>query len=178
MRHLETELAQARERVSSHREVFANALNDYSRHIEDLFSRGMAQEFRRLCPLAHAKGNIVVQQGEDINEWGLEVRVGFDGKNILPLSVAPLSRGQEVITSLYLVLAALRTVRATPILVLDELMSLLDESNAPKVLSGLKETGVQSFVATPHNRYWAYTQADVGDFPRKRRPRKRHRQLR
>jgi len=40
-------------------------------------------------------------------------------------------------------------------------MSLLDESNAPKVLAGLKETGVQSFVATPQNRYEANEEASV-----------------
>lgn len=161
LRVLETELAQARERVSEHRDLFERAIQDYSDHIDQLFGRGMAKEFRQLCPLANAQGNLIVHKSDDVNDWSLEVRIGFDGKNRLPLSEAPLSRGQEVLTSLYLVLAALRTVRATPILLLDELMSLLDESNAPKVLAGLKETGVQSFVATPQNRYEANEEASV-----------------
>jgi chromosome segregation ATPase len=122
----------------------------------------MAHEFRQLCPLANARGEItVIKSDEDVNDWGLEVRIGFDGKQRESLSSAPLSRGQEVLTSLYLVLAALRTVHATPILVLDELMSLLDERNAPKVLAGLKETRVQCFVATPQSRSGADEQADV-----------------
>lgn len=79
----------------------------------------------------------------------------------MSLLEAPLSRGQEVLTSLYLVLAALRAVHATPILLLDELVALLDESNAPKVLAGLRETGVQAFVATPQNRLGANEEADV-----------------
>ena len=66
-----------------------------------------------------------------------------------------------MLTGLYLVLAALRTVHATPILLLDELMSFLDERNAPRVMAGLRETGVQCFVATPQSRPEADEHADV-----------------
>jgi chromosome segregation ATPase len=161
LRALEAELVQARQRVAEHRDLFERAMQDYSEHIDTLFSRGMAREFRQLCLLANAQGNLIVRKSEDVNDWSLDVLIGFDGKNRLPLAEAPLSRGQEVLTSLYLVLAALRTVHATPILLLDELMSLLDESNAPKVLAGLKQTGVQSFVATPQYRYEANGEADI-----------------
>lgn len=162
MRELDRELGQARSRVLEHRDVFERAMKDYSEHIDQIFSRGMAHEFRQLCPLANARGDItVLKSAEDVNDWGLEVRIGFDGKPRESLSSAPLSRGQEVLTSLYLVLAALRTVHATPILVLDELMSLLDEQNAPNVLAGLRETKVQCFIATPQSRFGADEQADV-----------------
>ena len=58
-------------------------------------------------------------------------------------------------------LAALRAVRATPILLLDELVALLDENNAPRILQGLRETGVQAFVATPQTRLRTNAEADV-----------------
>jgi len=145
-----------------HRALFEQATQDYRLHIDQLFTRGMAFEFQKLCQLVNARGDISVQQSpEDLDEWGLDVRIGFDGKPRASLPNAPLSRGQEVLTGLYLVLAALRTVHATPVLLLDELMSFLDERNAPRVMAGLRETGVQCFVATPQSRPEADEHADV-----------------
>ena len=167
---LERELTQARERVAQHYDIYEKAQQDYSSHIDDLFGKRMAHEFKQLCPLANAKGSLFVVKGDDMSEWSLDVRIGFDGKNRVVLADAPLSRGQEVITSLYLVLAALRAVRATPILLLDELVALLDETNAPRVLQGLRETGVQAFVATPQVRLRTDAEADViWGFSRKRK---------
>jgi recombinational DNA repair ATPase RecF len=100
-----------------------------------------------------------MNDGED--HWGLDVKVGFDGKPRQPLESANLSQGQEVMTGLFLVLAALNTVGATPILLLDELMSTLDEVNAPLVLRSLKMAQAQCLVATPHIRPQADVIADV-----------------
>lgn len=162
LQSLHDEVAVARSNVLEHRELFTRATHDYGVHIDQLFTRGMAREFHKLCQLVNARGDINVLRGEgDLNDWGLDVRIGFDGKSKQPLSSAPLSRGQEVLTGLYLVLSALRAVHATPILLLDELMSLLDEENVPRVLAGLRETGVQCFVATPQSRSGADEHADV-----------------
>ena len=112
-----------------------------------------------ICAQADGRGDIRVTGNDD--NWGLEVRVGFHDKPRLSLENAPLSQGQEVMTGLFLVLAALQTVRATPILLLDELMSTLDEVNAPLVLSRLQMAGAQCFVATPHIRPQADAISDV-----------------
>ena len=162
LQQLHQEVTTARQNVSEHRALFEHALRDYRLHIDQLFTRGMAFEFQRLCQLVNARGDISVQQSpEDLDDWGLDVRIGFDGKPREALPNASLSRGQEVLTGLYLVLAALRTVHATPVLLLDELMSLLDEENAPRVMAGLRETGVQCFVATPQSRPEADEHSDV-----------------
>lgn len=93
--------------------------------------------------------------------WHMHVRIGFHGKERQSWELAPLSQGQEVMTGLLLVLAALKAVEATSILLLDELMSTLDEVNAPLVLQQLRVTGAQCFVATPHVRPQADVIADV-----------------
>ncbi len=162
LQQLHHEVTTARQHVLEHRALFEQATQDYRLHIDQLFTRGMAFEFQKLCQLVNARGDISVQQSpEDLDDWGLDVRIGFDGKPRASLPNAPLSRGQEVLTGLYLVLAALRTVHATPVLLLDELMSFLDERNAPRVMAGLRETGVQCFVATPQSRPEADEHADV-----------------
>jgi chromosome segregation ATPase len=162
LERLRGEVEDMRTRAREARELFDRATNDYSHHIDPIFSQGMNREFRQLCRAADAQSAITVLKSEsDLDDWSLDIRIGFDGKARLPLSSAPLSRGQEVLTGLYLVLAALRAVKATPILILDELMSLLDERNAPRVLAGLRDAGVQCFVATPQSRPGADEFADV-----------------
>lgn len=152
-------LAEMRKRERDHRQLFEKALADFQTHLNDLFSKGMNREFRKLCRLAGGRGEIELIGDED--HWGLEVKIGFDAKPMQSLETAYLSQGQGVMTGLFLILAALQAVRATPILLLDELMSTLDEFNAPLVLEQLRITGAQCFVATPHIRPQADSIADA-----------------
>lgn len=162
LEQLSNQLDDMRSRARDARELFERATQDYSHHIDQIFSQGMNREFRQLCRAVDAQSDVtVLKSAGDLDNWSLDIRIGFDGKNKQPLSSAPLSRGQEVLTGLYLVLAALRAVKATPILILDELMSLLDERNAPRVLAGLRDAHVQCFVATPQSRPGADEFSDV-----------------
>lgn len=158
--NLRQEVNDMRTREGEARAVFDRALTDFRQHVQEMFGQGMNRQFRVLCQKAGAQGDIIVSNdGED--HWGLEVKIGFDGKSRQTLESANLSQGQEVMTGLFLVLAALNAVGATPILLLDELMSTLDEVNAPLVLRSLKATQVQCLVATPHVRPQADAIADV-----------------
>jgi chromosome segregation protein len=154
------EAAAMREREQEHRALFDQALQDFREYIQQLFGQGMNREFKRLCALARADGEIRVENDAE-DHWALQVRIGFGGKLRQELESASLSQGQEVITGLFLVLAALQAVRATPILLLDELMSTLDEYYAPLVLDQLRVTDAQCFVATPHVRPQADAIADA-----------------
>ena len=159
VRYLGEEVSNMRQREQEHHELFEKALYDFQRHIDHLFNRGMAPTFRRFCTQVGAVGEIRAWGTEDL--WQMDVLVGYHGKDRQPWEAAPLSQGQEVMTGLLLVLAALQAVGATPILLLDELMSTLDEVNAPLVLEQLRQVRAQCFVATPHFRPQADTLADV-----------------
>lgn len=155
-----SEVEEMRQREIEHRTLFGQALEDFRQYTNQLFGQGMNREFRRLCGLAGADGEVRVEC-DDQDHWSLRVRVGFHDKPRQDIESAPLSQGQEVVTGLFLVLAALQAVKATPILLLDELMSTLDEVIAPLVLQQLKLTDAQCFVATPHIRPQADAIADA-----------------
>lgn len=158
--YLRDEVDQMRARESQHRSLFEEAQRDFREYVHHLFDRQMHQSFRTLCAQVDAQGEIKLHDDAQDN-WHMSVRVGFHHKPMQALENAPLSQGEQVITGLFLVLAALQAVRATPILLLDELMSTLDEINAPIVLEGLRRTGAQCFIATPHIRPQADAIADV-----------------
>jgi chromosome segregation ATPase len=156
------EITTAKQRQYEARELLEKARGDYEREVQHVFNQRMAHEFRNLCKSVKAQGSLDAQTGGgDFDDWSLEVRVGFNNKRINSLAQAYLSRGQSVLTSLFLVLAALRAIGAAPILILDELMSLLDEANAPLVLESLRSTEAQCFVATPQSRAGLENYADV-----------------
>lgn len=157
--YAQQEVTTMRERERQHRQLFDEAVHDFRLHIEALFNLGMNRAFKEFCALLGAVGEVKVEGAEDV--WHMQVRIGFHGKERQSWELAPLSQGQEVMTGLLLVLAALKAVEATPILLLDELMSTLDEVNAPLVLQQLRITGTQCFVATPHIRPQADVIADV-----------------
>lgn len=157
--YAQQEVSTMRERERQHRQLFDEAVRDFRLHIEALFNQGMNRAFKEFCSLVGAAGEVRVEGAEDM--WHMHVRIGFHGKERQSWELAPLSQGQEVMTGLLLVLAALKAVEATSILLLDELMSTLDEVNAPLVLQQLRVTGAQCFVATPHVRPQADVIADV-----------------
>ncbi len=157
--YAQQEVETMRERERQHRQLFDEAVRDFRLHIEALFNQGMSRAFKEFCSLLGAAGEVKVEGADDV--WHMQVRIGFHGKERQSWELAPLSQGQEVMTGLLLVLAALKAVEATPILLLDELMSTLDEVNAPLVLQQLRITGAQCFVATPHIRPQADVIADV-----------------
>jgi chromosome segregation ATPase len=156
------ELKAAKQRHLEARELLEKAREDYEREVQQVFNQRMASEFRNLCKSVKAQGHLDAQTGGgDFDDWSLEVRVGFNNKRVTSLAHAYLSRGQSVLTSLFLVLSALRAIGAAPILILDELMSLLDEANAPLVLESLRSTDAQCFVATPQSRAGLENYADI-----------------
>ncbi|HNT75679.1 MAG TPA: ATP-binding protein [Anaerolineae bacterium] len=158
--YLRDEIAKMRQREQEHRAMFEEAQRDFRDYVRRLFDRQMDATFRKLCTHVEARGEIRLQDDAQDN-WHMEVRIGFHDKPLRSLEDAPLSQGQQVITGLFLVLAALQAVQSTPILLLDELMSTLDEVNAPIVLDGLRRTGAQCLIATPHIRPQADAVADV-----------------
>jgi len=158
--YLRDEVAKMRQREQEHRALFEEAQRDFREYVRHLFDRQMDAMFRKLCAHVEARGEIKLQDDAQDN-WHMGVRIGFHEKPMHSLEDAPLSQGQQVMTGLFLVLAALQAVQSTPILLLDELMSTLDEVNAPIVLDGLRRAGAQCLIATPHIRPQADIVADV-----------------
>ncbi len=157
---LRVEVHEMREREQEYQRLYREARLDFKNYVENLFNRQIHRSFRDLCGHVQARGSVELK-GDDRDNWHMNVRIGFHEKPAYPLEDAPLSQGQKVMTGLFLVLSALQAVGATPILLLDELMSTLDEINAPSVLDGLRSTGAQCLVATPHIRPQADAVADA-----------------
>jgi chromosome segregation ATPase len=144
--HSDTELTAMRARIQGQEELFRRAQHDFEDHVTHLFNARMAKHFRDYCKYADGRGGVQLLHDAD-DHWALNVSVGYHGKPMEPLEVAPLSTGERIFTGLYMVLAALRAADAEPLLILDELFGTLDKANGLLVLQRLRETGAQSFVA-------------------------------
>lgn len=144
--HSDGELTSMRARIQDQEELFRRAQHDFEEHVTHLFSTRMARHFRDYCKYANGRGNVQLMHDAD-DHWALNVSVGYHGKPMEPLEIAPLSTGERIFTGLYMVLSALRAADAEPLLILDELFGTLDKANGLLVLQRLRETGAQSFVA-------------------------------
>jgi chromosome segregation protein len=111
--------------------------------------RGHFQElFRRL--FGGGEANIVVDEGEDVLECGIEIVARPPGKEACSISL--LSGGEKTLTCVALLLAVFRS-KPSPFCVLDEVDAALDEANIGRFISVLREfLSFTQFVVISHSK--------------------------
>jgi chromosome segregation protein len=123
-------------------------------------SRGLFQEtfeavkahfneiFRKL--FGGGKADLILEQGEDILEAGIEILARPPGKE--PRNISLLSGGEKTMTMIALLFAVFRS-RPAPFCILDEVDAPLDEANVDRFNLIVREFMDQSqFVIVTHNK--------------------------
>ncbi len=131
-------LAKIIERINADsRRLFAETLETVRGHFQKLF--------RDL--FGGGQGDIVLEEGVDILESGIEIVARPPGKE--PRSISLLSGGEKTLTCVALLLAMFRS-RPSPFCVLDEVDAALDEANIDRFTAVLKDflTWTQFIIVT------------------------------
>lgn len=124
--------------------------------------RGHFQElFRRLFGGGEADLVLVVEEGEDVLEGGIEITACPPGKETRTISL--LSGGEKTLTCIALLLAVFRS-RPSPFCILDEVDAALDEANIGRFTTVLSEflSSTQFVVVTHSKRTMAGAQTLLG----------------
>ena len=129
--------------------------------------RGYFQElFRKL--FAGGQADIVLEDGVDVLESGIEITARPPGKELRALSL--LSGGEKTLTAIALLLAIFRN-KPSPFCVLDEVDAALDEANTQRLAGVLREFLDRSqFIVVTHkkrtmaaaDRLWGVTMQESG----------------
>ncbi|MEZ5340227.1 MAG: AAA family ATPase [Acidimicrobiales bacterium] len=106
--------------------VFAAAYADVAANFVDLFET--------LFP--GGKGSVVLTNGDDLLNCGIEIEAKPSGKNVKKLSL--LSGGERTLTALGFLFAVFRS-RPSPFYVMDEVEAALDDMNLHRFLSLVNE---------------------------------------
>ena len=100
--------------------------------------------------LAAMCANLVLTEGDDVLEAGVEIMASPPGKKLKSISL--LSGGEQTMTAVAL-LFALYQVKPSPFCVLDELDAPLDDANTERYVSKLKEFLTHSqFIVITHSK--------------------------
>jgi len=122
------------------RRLFAETLETVRGYFQGLF--------RKLFGGGHA--DIVLEEGEDILECGIEIVGRPPGKE--PRSISLLSGGEKTLTCVALLMAIFRS-RPSPFCVLDEVDAALDEANIERFIKVLKEfLAWTQFIVVTHSK--------------------------
>ena len=122
------------------RRLFSETLETVKGHFQQLF--------RKL--FGGGQADIVLEEGEDILECGIEIVARPPGKE--PRSISLLSGGEKTLTCVALLLAIFRS-RPSPFCVLDEVDAALDEANIERFINVLKEfLQWTQFVVVTHSK--------------------------
>ncbi|MBI3828734.1 MAG: chromosome segregation protein SMC [Planctomycetes bacterium] len=136
---------------SSLRDVIARINRRSRKQFQDTFEavRAHFQEiFRKL--FGGGKADIILEEGEDILEAGIEITARPPGKE--PRSIMQLSGGEKAMTTIALLFAVFRS-RPAPFCILDEVDAPLDESNVDRFNLIIREFMDRSqFLVITHNR--------------------------
>ena len=122
------------------RELFLETFQEVQRHFSDLF---------RKC-FGGGKAELLLEEGVDVLEAGVEIVARPPGKKISSLSL--MSGGEKTMTTIALLFALSRT-RPSPFCILDEVDAPLDEQNVRRfsvlLQDFLEET---QFIVITHNK--------------------------
>lgn len=122
------------------RRLFAETLDTVRGHFQKLF--------RDL--FGGGQGDIVLEEGVDILESGIEIVARPPGKE--PRSISLLSGGEKTLTCVALLLAMFRS-RPSPFCVLDEVDAALDEANIDRFTGVLKDfLAWTQFIIVTHSK--------------------------
>jgi chromosome segregation protein len=122
------------------RRLFAETLQTVRGHFQQLF--------RDLFGGGH--GDIVLEEGVDILESGMEIVARPPGKE--PRSISLLSGGEKTLTCVALLLAIFRS-RPSPFCVLDEVDAALDEANIDRFTKVLRDfLAWTQFIIVTHSK--------------------------
>ena len=122
------------------RQLFVTTLEMIRGHFGDLF--------RRL--FGGGEADIVVDEGEDVLECGIEIVARPPGKEACSISL--LSGGEKTLTCVALLLAVFRS-KPSPFCVLDEVDAALDEANIGRFIAVLREfLSFTQFVVVTHSK--------------------------
>ncbi|MCF7669094.1 MAG: chromosome segregation protein SMC [Verrucomicrobia bacterium] len=122
------------------REMFITTFNQVRENFSKLFTE----------IFGGGKADLVLSEGEDVLESGIEIVARPPGKQLKNISL--LSGGEQTMTAVAL-LFAIYQVRPSPFCVLDELDAPLDESNINRFIKILKRfLKYSQFVIITHNK--------------------------
>jgi chromosome segregation protein len=122
------------------RQLFLMTLETVRGHFQELF--------RRL--FGGGEANIIVDEGEDVLEGGIEIVARPPGKEACSISL--LSGGEKTLTCVALLLAVFRS-KPSPFCVLDEVDAALDEANIGRFIDVLREfLSFTQFVVITHSK--------------------------
>ncbi|GMV82537.1 MAG: chromosome partition protein Smc [Planctomycetota bacterium] len=136
---------------SSLRDVIARINRKSRAKFEETFEAvktNFQEIFRKL--FGGGKADLILEQGEDILEAGIEIVARPPGKE--PRSIRQLSGGEKAMTTIALLFAVFRS-RPAPFCILDEVDAPLDEANVDRFNSLVREFLDRSqFVVITHNK--------------------------
>jgi chromosome segregation protein len=122
------------------RQVFIATLETVRGHFQELFRR----------MFGGGEADIVVDEGEDVLECGIEIVARPPGKEACSISL--LSGGEKTLTCVALLLAVFRS-KPSPFCVLDEVDAALDEANIGRFVGVLREfLSLTQFVVVTHSK--------------------------
>jgi chromosome segregation protein len=140
------------------RRLFTDTLTAVRRYFQELF--------RKL--FGGGQADIVLEDGGDVLESGIEITARPPGKELRALSL--LSGGEKTLTAIALLLAIFRN-KPSPFCVLDEVDAALDEANTQRFAGVLREFLDRSqFIVITHkkrtmaaaDRLWGVTMQESG----------------
>ena len=122
------------------REMFTTTFEEVRRHFAELFRKSFGG----------GKADLVLDEGVDVLESGIEIVARPPGKKISSLSL--MSGGEKTMTTLALLFAIFRA-RPCPFCILDEVDAPLDEANVGRFVVLLREfTDDTQFIVVTHNK--------------------------
>jgi chromosome segregation protein len=132
---------------STSRQLFLKTFEEIQSHFSEIF---------RKC-FGGGKAELVLEEGVDVLEAGIDIVAKPPGKKITRLSL--MSGGEKTMTTIALLFAIFRT-RPSPFCILDEVDAPLDETNVRRFVVLLKDFIQRTqFVVITHNKL---TMAEAG----------------
>ena len=115
----------------------------------------ISENFKQIFPLLFNGGKaditLVMEEGEDILEAGIDVNVKPPGKRLQNIDL--LSGGEKALSAIALLFSIFK-VKPAPFCVLDEIDAPLDDANIARFIHMLSEfTETTQFIIVSHNKY-------------------------
>lgn len=135
---LEAQVRRRSEELHQVEEQLGRAREEHDAHVREVF-RLMGHSFRELCARIGAVGELRAIGGGENDRWHLDVRIAFEGKEMVPYRSRKLSGGQDAALSLLLLTSAIQLGTTLQLMIFDEHIAHLDEVGAripPRAGSG------------------------------------------